>query len=493
MRTKLIAMIAAGALAFIGVVILLYMLLSKSGLEAAIADFEDRDFEDAIITLNELIPNSDYESAEKIFYYRARALNGLADELDEDYDDELKKAALGLEDTLDFKKASASIKRTLDKINAKTNADLEIVLDRPRSSIVTRGKFHDEFVARYKGSNLIEDLDFEQLQKITKIQEGDKPLRSIVQFYQKYNNTQYVAHLVKMIFNQLQQGGKSVSEFSNTVLDILVSYGLKYPTSPEINMIYTCTGDGVNIRNSPGVNAQRVGAIPKDAILLQLEKSMDTSQVGEVRDYWYRVADLSGQKGWIFGKFMKPFDISNYKIETVDEKWTLTEDFASWTDSNTPESWQHIEGAVKNAISFVNIGSSRMAVLDSNDGGTSGLYARYNASRAFNILIKARYTGGNSFTLLVYSLGSGDVFSLALESEMINICGRTIPLHTSDWHDYRLISEDGKFASLSVDGEIISGRIPTVKKEGFTMRGIYALCSARGETSKGEVQYIKAR
>ena len=489
-----IKFIAAAVMAVIiaAVITIVILFTGKSDIESAIANFENGNYENAITKLNSLIPLSDYETSEKIYYYRARAINKLADELDDDFEERLKQASAGLEETPEFKKAEAKINNTLKKINDRTGGDLELIYDRPRSYIITAGKFHDEFIAKYKGSSLIEDLDYEQLAKIEKTQESAKPLRSIIQFYDKYPNTPYIAGLVKMIFSQLQKDHSQASGLSETMLNILVSYGRRYPTSPEINLIYTCTGDGVNIRNSPDVNAQRVGSIPRDAVLLQLEKSMDASQIGEVRDYWYRIADLNGQKGWIFGKFLKPFDISKYKIEAATEKWTLDEIFSSWSDSNTPENWRQINEETKGAIGFRNYGKLRLAVLNSKQGESAGIFARYNASRAFTILVRARYTGGDGYSVFVYSLG-GEVFKLSLKNELVDICGRSIPMHTGDWHDYKLSSDDGKTATLLVDGEIISGRIPAVKDDSFTTRGLYALCSNREEESKGEIEYIKAK
>ena len=489
-----IKFIAASAVAVViaAVITIAILFTGKSGIESAVADFENRKYEKAIIKLNRLIPLSDYETSERIYYYRARAVNKLADELDDDFEDKLKQASAGLEETPGFKKAESKIKNTLKKINDKTGGDLELIYDRPRSYITTAGRFHDEFIAKYKGSSLIEDLDYEQLAKIEKTQESAKPLRSIAQFYNKYPNTPYIAGLVKMIFSQLQKDPRPASGLSDTMLNILVSYGRRYPTSPEINLIYTCTGDGVNIRNSPGVNAQRVGSIPQDAVLLQLEKSMDASQIGDVRDYWYRVADLNGQKGWIFGKFMKPFDLSKYKIEEAAEKWTLDEDFLSWSDSNTPENWRQVNEDTKSAISFMNYGKLRIAAINSKQGESAGIFARYNASRAFTIIVRARYTGGDGYSVFIYSLGS-EVFRLSLQNELVDICGRSIPMHTGDWHDYKLSSDDGKTASLMVDGEIISGRIPAVKDDAFTTRGLYALYSNQEEESKGEIEYIKAK
>ncbi|MDR3238342.1 MAG: hypothetical protein LBT84_07555, partial [Spirochaetia bacterium] len=176
MRVKLIAAAVIAALAAI-VICCILLFTGKNTIESAIDDFEDKDYADAINKLNALIPLSDYETSEKIYYYRARALNALANELEDDFDDELKAASLGLEETPKFKKAQAKINGSLEKINSASGADLELILERQKSIIASRGKFYEEFTAKYKGSSLIEDLDFEQLIKTEKTQEGDKPLR----------------------------------------------------------------------------------------------------------------------------------------------------------------------------------------------------------------------------------------------------------------------------------------------------------------------------
>ena len=282
----LIRFIAASVIVIIAVVIAIAVLFTgKSGIESAIADFENKNYKNAIIKLNRLIPLSDYETSERIYYYRARAINKLAEELDNDFKNRLKQASAGLEETPKFKKAQSKINNTLKKINDKTGGDLELKYGKPKSYIISAGKFHNEFVAKYRGSSLIEDLDYEQLVKIEKMQDSANSLQRIAQFYNKYPNTPYIAGLVKMIFSELQKDHRHTNALSETMLSILVSYGRRYPTSPEINLIYTCTGDGVNIRSSPSVNAQRTGSIPMDSVLLQLEKSMDTSQIGDVRDY----------------------------------------------------------------------------------------------------------------------------------------------------------------------------------------------------------------
>lgn len=491
MRIAIIA-VAAAAVITLAVITGVHF-FSKTDVEEAIEDFEDQNYISAIEEFNRLIPVSDYEAAEKIYYYRARSLNGLADELEDDYSDELTEASLGKESTEDFKGSKKKIEKKLNKLNRKTGGDLTLILNRPKSSIVSRGKFYDEFVAKYRGSSLIEDLDFEQLEKIVKTQSGDKTVRSLIRFYQKYPNTSYISRIVKILFASLQKGTSSKKEDNGTIFDILLSYGRRYPTSPEINMIYTCSGDNVNLRNSPGTEGGRVGSIPKDAVLIQLEKSMDTSQIGDVRDYWYRVADLTGQRGWIFGKFLTPFDVAKYKIEEAGEKWTLDEEFADWSDSNTPAEWRHIDETSKSCISFTNSGAVHIARIEAPAETECGLFTRYNSSRAFSILCRARYLGGDSTVIFAYSLGDSNSFFLTLKNEEIDICGRSIPLHTSDWHEFRLESDDGKLATLSIDGQVTSGRIEPVSASQFPMRGIYSLYSQSGKSSFAEMQYIKAR
>lgn len=477
------------------VVAAIVLLTKKEPMQSAIDAFENGDYDGAIEELNEIIPAADYEAGEKMYYYRARALNALALELEQDYDDELADASAGKENTPEYKKAEKKIKAKLAKLNENLKSDLELTIGNP-SRIASGGRFMDEFVAKYRGSSLIEDLDFEQLKRSVQTSEADKPLRAVLRFYEKYPNTAYLASLVNMIFAQLQTGETAGVDMADTATNILAAYGRRYPTGPELNLIYRCTGDGVNLRDSPSTGGGRVGSIPKDAILLQLEKSMDTAQVGDDRNYWYRVADLDGKRGWIFGKFLKPFDPSSIAVTETEEKWTLSEDFANWTDSNTPENWLQLDDAGKSGIGFRNSGGAKLIVLNSAVGLHTGLFSRYNASKAFSAAARARYIGGDGFMLIVYSLGN-EIFYLRIQNETVDVCGRTIPLHTGDMHDYRLTSDDGRFASLSVDGEVLSAKIPPVKSAAaggnYIGRGLYILCSQADEESRGEAEYVKVR
>src|SRR4030042_996668 len=70
-----------------------FIIFSKDDLEAAIDEFEDGDYKEAIIILNRLAKTADYDAGEKIYYYRCRSINGLAGQLENRFDDELAETA----------------------------------------------------------------------------------------------------------------------------------------------------------------------------------------------------------------------------------------------------------------------------------------------------------------------------------------------------------------------------------------------------------------
>ncbi|HOS41846.1 MAG TPA: hypothetical protein PLG31_19110, partial [Spirochaetota bacterium] len=61
------------------------------------------------------------------------------------------------------------------------------------------------------------------------------------------------------------------------------------------------------------------------------------------------------------------------------------------------------------------------------------------------------------------------------------------------WHEYRLESEDGAFARLIVDGEVISSRINPVRNAAYRSTGIYCLFAPAGVIGAAEMEYIKLR
>jgi hypothetical protein len=469
-----------------------YFIFAKNDLEKAIDEFEDRDYQEAILMLNRLAKTADYESGEKIYYYRCRAINGLASKLEEKFKDELTAVAQEKKQTEDFKETRKDIEKYLAGLNKKIEGDLSMVPAMKKSRIVPRGKFYEEFVSRYRGSSLIEDIQFEEAQNLGKT-DPDRLVPAMINFYNKYPNTDYISSMVKIILEGLQSGSFTASGNEEVLWEMILSYVKRYPTSPETNKLFTCTGDKVNLRNHPGVGGKLVGKIDKDEILIQLEKSMDTTQVGDVRDYWYRVASLKGPRGWIFGKFLTPIDLSKYKESDVNEKWTLEEYFADWSDSHTPVNWTHIPLGDATGINFSVKGDKKIAEVKSAKGSAAGLFSRFNASRAFTISSRARFTGGDAVTIFAYVPSGEAAFYVKLMAEQADICGRIIPLRTGEWHDYTLESDDGRFARLVIDGDTVSSKIEPVKSRYFTVRGLYCLFSPTEENSRGEIEYIKAR
>jgi hypothetical protein len=476
----------------VAITITLLIIFRKDHLESAIGKFEDGNYQEAIIRLNRLVKTANYDTGEKVYYYRCRAINGLATLLEEKYSDDLAEIAREKKDSEEFRETKKEMEERLAGINKKIDGDLILVPAMKKSRIIPRGKFYDEFAARYRGSSLIEDLQFEGIRNMGKT-DPEKLVPAMINFYTKYPNTDYLSNMIRILFDGLQSGSLTASGNEEILWEMICAYVKRYPTSPETGKLYTCVGEDVNMRNSPGVDGKLVGKIAKDEILLQLEKSMDTTQVGDVRDYWYRVASLKAPRGWIFGKFLTPVDLSKIKDTTVEEeKWTMDEQFAEWSDSHTPSNWTHVPGSDSAAINFTMKGGKKIAEINSARGADAGLFSRYNATRAFSIMTRARFTGGDSITVFAYVPGS-EAFYVKLKTGQVEVSGRTLPLKTTEWHDYTLASDDGHYARLIIDGETVSSRIEPAKNSHFTTRGVYCLFSSKDEASQAEMEYIRAR
>jgi hypothetical protein len=474
-------------LVYVGIVIFI-----EDDIEDAIDLFEEEEYVDSIKILNELIKVVGYEEGERVYYYRCKAINELSSQLEEEFGDELEEIGRKSDDEKEREGVKKYLEERIGEINNITGGDLALIHDKGRGNIISRGGFYDDFVSRYKGSRLIEDLDFEELQKIEKT-ESHKLFDAIVNFHRKYPNTSYISHLIKMLFKGFQRGDFNITGKQDFLEKLILQFARRYPTSSEFYRIYTCDADSVNVRNSPGIDGDIVSKTDKGEILIQLEKSMDSFQIGDTRDYWYRVASLKGYQGWIFGKFLKPLNISSFSREVLEEKWSLEEYFNEWIDSNTPKNWVHLLNSDTSTISFSSIRDLTVVKLNSLKGSLSGLYRRSITKGVFAIESKARFVDGDSAILVAYARYDGKVFYIKLMEEEIETSGRRIPLHTSDWHRYRLESDDGMLARLSVDGEVISSRISPVTSETFTMKGVYCLYSAENDRSLVEMEYIKIR
>ncbi|MBN2077977.1 MAG: SH3 domain-containing protein [Spirochaetes bacterium] len=491
MKKGAIIGIIAGVLAIL-IAVAAAFFFSGDDLGSAIDDFESGDFKDAIIMLNRLARTADYDAGEKIFYYRCRAINGLAFQLEKKFSDELEEAAQERKNDEEYAENVREIKEYLARLNKEIDGDLAFIPAMKRGRIAPRGKFYDEFHSRYRGSALVEDLRFEQVLNMGK-SEPEKLVPAMIRFYNDYPNTDYIARMIQTIFDGLRDGSFTISGSEETVWRMILTYIRRYPTSPETGKLYSCSGDNVNLRSSPGVEGQLVGKIARDEILIQLEKSMDTTQVGDTRDFWYRVASLRGPRGWIFGKFIAPVDLAKYADATAAVAWTREEHFNEWSDSHTPVEWSHVPGGDRAGINFSVQNGKKIVMVDSAKGSTAGLYARHGTTRSFAVETRARFTGGDAVTVVAYCADPAVAFTLALGENRVVVAGRTIPLPTSEWKAYLLASDDGRFATLSIDGETVSSRIEPIRSPHFTRRGVYCLFSSKDEHSKGEIEYIKIR
>jgi hypothetical protein len=312
-------------------------------------------------------------------------------------------------------------------------------------------------------------------------------------FYSKYPGSNYTPQMISIIFDAVRDGAAGMEANSEFLKNIIYNYAAKYPTSQEVSRLYISAGDSVNLRNSPGVSGAPAGKTVKDELLIQIEKSMDMMQVGDSRDYWYKVSTLRGVKGWIFGKFLKPLDIQSITISNQQEVWSVEDSFTAWSDSNTPENWNHIKDADAGAVSFKKNASGNIIVFSSKGIANTGLYSRINTSRTFKMMIRARFVTGAPVILTAYSMERSEVYSIKLETEKVDVNGRSIPIHGTDWHNYELSSEDGKFAAFSIDGQMVSGRIPPVTDNAFSDRGVYLLFQYAGGVSSCEVEFVKIR
>ncbi len=475
----------------VGAVALVVKLTAKTEFEKAIAEYDDGDYVDSLRILNSLTGKLDFEKAEVVYYYRCKAINRLAEKLEKKFDDELAVIFSPSENKERKERETRYVEERLKKINERVGGDLKIVQSDNAGRIVSGGKFYDEFVAKYKGSAYIEDLDFEELEKLQK----SDPARltgAIFGFYEKYPRTPYLSQLVGILFSNIDKMGPAVSDRGDVLTRFMIDYLRRYPTSSHVHKIFSCKGDGVNLRNSPGVQGKIVGKIAKDELLIQVEKSSDVAQVGDVRDFWYRVMNQKGQQGWIFGKFLSPFDVSRFAPQESEEAWSFEEHFSEWVDSNTPKNWKHLEGAEPPAIGFFDIGSKKIARLDSG-GKPSGLYRRTTGARAFTIQSRGRFVSGDEAVLFAYSMGSGGYFSLALSKDGIDVLGRKLPLATNMWHDYTIVSDDGKFARVMVDGELVLNKIPPHKGIEFAHPGLYCLMVKSDAKATIEIEHIKYR
>jgi hypothetical protein len=469
--------------------VFLYRHLDREDTGDCVNEFEDRDYVDAINCCNRLIPESEYEEAGKLHYYRVRAHNRLAEKMNERFEDELTELNRVESRTPEGEKLRDKITSRLEKVNEKTGGNLQLIMGKNSSWIETGGEFYDTFASKYRGSPFLEDLDFEELEKVRRRHPERLP-GAIIRFHERYPDSSYLPHLVRFSLDLMQKGLKTDQEFQQALKAMISSFAHRFPTSAEMSRIYRATEGGVNIRTSPGLEGNITGKTDEGEILIQLEKSVDTMQVGDMRDYWYRVASADGVRGWIYGAFLEPF-----RAEASDrgEAWIHQEQFRQWSDSHTPGGWIHLEGSDPEGVTFAGSDQGRRLTVDSPTGIRTGLFRSFTTTPAFTAECRTRHLEGGEVTALLYRLPDGRAFNLTLSRGKVSVCERQVSLDTRTWHTFRITSRDGRHADLYVDGEKISGRIEACKPDGFEKRGIYIMGVSKVHRTRAEMMYVLYR
>lgn len=483
---KLQTLIIGILLIALAVMIFLFV-REKPGLAAAVDQYRAGDYREAIVILNRIAPAADFSEGEKIAYYRCKSINGLAASLQDHFDDELALLSHGKAEDSKSAKARRRIEKKLASLNDDYGTDLTIITTPDGSFIESQGTWYRQFINNYRGSRYIEDLEFERIENILQ-GEPERAGEVLTAFLTKYPGSDYIGQIVPVVLTSFKEG-KPPAISDKMFMDMLAHYIQRYPTSREAGQLFVCNGENVNLRSSPGLDGDPLGKIKEDQVLLLREKSVDVVQVGDTRDYWYRIVTLDGLEGWIFGSFISP-----WKPETLTEEieeWTFTDDFNSWTDSNTPSQWNHLEESDPGTISFTTLETSRVLRL-SSENTQAGLYTRYAVPPAYTLEIRGRLLAGDAVELVAITVTKESSLVLTFADGSVSIGGRTIPVDTSQWHLYR-IESDGTQASLAIDGDTVSSRIVPEKDERFSERGVYILYTPSGKRAIAEVSHIKIR
>lgn len=473
MSKKFIAIVIV-CVAIVGVIV--YRAMAPATIDDAIGYIDNGNYKKALKVLDTFTKTSGYEDGERVYYYRLKALLGFINELNEDYADECTE----IQKTKN-KKIEAKLKNKLEAINRKTGLDIILITD-PLCYIYTGGKLYDEFVSLYPGSRYIESIDFDILQFTMAKHPGT--INPIMEFYKRYPETTYLSSLVNMLLKALANPKIELTGHAEKLSVMLQNFCNKYNSSAEYYRLFRCKGENVNLRDSAGTFGQITGKLNKGEFVIQLERSMDSVQIGDVRDYWYRVVSVSGSRGWVFGKFLERIEPVKGAIAQNDERFTIDEHFDEWIDSHTPKGWQHVYPGFEAAISFTKLKDVNVVKLDSNEKG--GLYKKTGSFQNMVCKVKGRLLDGN--VILAGVVGYGGLSAvIMLAPDEVDVCGYKIPYSTTQWHEYQLRSE-GKTLSLYIDGELVARKINTKKHPILKSSGIYILVSSG--KAKAEVEYI---
>ncbi len=485
--------------AFIAIIILIatviagsvFFFTSEPDFDNAISKYEKGNYTASIKIINHLLKSSDYEKSEKMFYYRNMSLNRLIEKIEADLKDEITRATLNNTDKNKFLNAKKEIEDELSDLNRELGSDLVLAVGTSKSTIISGGKFYNEFISKYSGSTFVEELDFHEMKKNI----VNNPVRfidSVKRFYNKFPNSAYMPQIVEMIFSNFSQGVTSSPDNEIFLKELISKFAVKYPTSQEVSRIFISQGENVNLRNSPGLTGKTIGKTADGEMLIQLDKSMDTMQIGDTRSYWYKVTTLRGQNGWIFGKFLKPVEIEKLHADNgTNETLKLDENFTDWKDSNTPSKWSHIEGGATESIGFKIDNESKILYFNEKNSRKSGLFSRYRTGQQFSLQIKARFVSGTAIDI-VKTVNEGRSYTMRLTPDSSSLNGRTVPVPTGTWHTYEFTVDSNGYAVFKIDGNLLSARIESVKESGLN-DGLYLLNHRETETAECLVEFLKIK
>ncbi len=461
------------------VALIVYRTMAPATLDDAIRYIDNGSYSKALKTLERLAKTSNYEDGERVYYYRLKAMLGFINELNEDYADECSEIGKSKN-----KKIEEKLKNKLEALNKKSGLDIMLVTD-PVCYIYTDGKLYDEFVSLYPGSRFIEAIDFDILQFTMSKQSGT--INPIMEFYKRYPETTYLSSLVTMLLKAMANPKVEVKGHSEKLALMLQNYCNKYSSSAEYYRLFKCKGENVNLRDSAGTHGQITGKLNKGEFVIQLERSMDSVQIGDVRDYWYRVVSVSGSRGWVFGKFLERIEPVTGAIAQNEENFTIDEHFNEWTDSHTPKGWQHVFTGFEDVMSFLKLKDKNIVKIDTNEKG--GLYKKTGSFQNMVCKVKGRLIEGNVILAGVVGYG-GMAATITLLPGEVDVCGYKIPYTTTQWHEYEMRSER-KTLSLYIDGELVARKINPQKHNLLKSSGIYILIG--DGRAKAEIEYIKVK
>ncbi|MEJ5362780.1 MAG: SH3 domain-containing protein [Spirochaetota bacterium] len=459
--------------------ILVYRAMTPATIDDAIEYIDSGHYKKALKVLNTLAKTANYEDGERIYYYRLKALLGFINELNEDYTDECAEIQ-----KIKNKKIISKLKAKLEEINKKAEVDL-ILITEPECYISMGGKLYDEFVSLYPGSRYIESIDFDMLQFTMSKHPGT--INPVMEFYKRYPETTYLSSLINIVLKALENPKIELKGHAEKLTEMLQNFCNKYNSSAEYYRLFRCKGENVNLRDSAGTHGQITGKLNKGEFVIQLERSMDSVQIGDVRDYWYRVVSVSGSRGWVFGKFLERIEPLSGTVAQNEETFTIDETFNEWIDSNTPKGWQHVYAGFAQAISFNKLNNKNIIKINTAEKG--GLYKKTGSFQNLVCRVKGRLLDGK--VVLAAVVGYGKLAAtITLEPEFVDVCGYRIPFNTFQWHEYELRSE-GKMFTLYIDGELVARKIAAQKHDLLQSSGVYVLVSQ--SRAHAEMEYIKIK